>query len=263
MFGTKNDQIRFYDDNGNFVNHNFGRPFCGYSSEILDETKKNRLCTLPIFKKRLFSEPELVNNRSELGFGNWVYYDNPIECFTQIRECIEQFEDLVKKREADYRKQLPVYQRKIRDIEREIENAKKLLNELYSLNIIPKKYRNMGCAYFIYEFFSTSNIPLGNVFLHLDLDTIQSQLKQVINNQRDIILQQAIIISQNKEIIAQNERLFDELSNMNISINNNINRVNENLASINDASIETAHWTKIAALNVKTCAWIELANYIK
>ena len=94
-------------------------------------------------------------------------------------------------------------------------------------------------------------MPLNNVFLHLDLDKIQSELDTVINNQRDSVLQEAIIISQNEEIISQNQKVFNELSDMNTTLDN-----------IRESDIETSIWARIDALSADTCAWISLANYI-
>lgn len=138
-----------------------------------------------------------------------------------------------------------------------------VLSMEFSINVIPSKYRNIGCAFFIYDYFYSSNTQLSAVFLHLDLDTIQSQLNTVIKNQQDSMLQQAIIISQNEEVIAQNKRLFEELSDMNKTVNRNLGNINANLSSINESSIETSQWAKIAALNTETCAWIGFSNFIK
>ena len=151
---------------------------------------------------------------------------------------------------------MPIYNKQLEEIGKELEDAKRILTELYNLNIIPGKYRNIGCMYFIHDFFSTSDTPLNNIFFHLDLDKIQSQLDTVISNQQDIILQHAKIISQNEEIISQNRRLFDEVINMS-------NNIDSKLSSIEEANIETTKWAEIAALNAKACTWIGIANYIK
>lgn len=260
-FGSGREFLGLYDYNGNKVNHNYGL-YCG--SEVLDLKTRNKLCTLPVLKNSFFSGIT-VTNQDETYWPSWVIADNSykLDCFADVKASIEQFEDLVKKRECDYQKQLPLYKEKIQNIEKELEDADRILKDLYSLNIIPAKYRNIGCAYFIYDFFSTSNTPLDTVFLHLDLNQIQSQLNQIINNQQDIILQQAIIISQNEEIIAQNQQLFNELSNMNKSVSSSLNSITSNLDSINKSSAETSQWAKMAALNAETCAWLGIANYLK
>lgn len=257
----------FYDHNGNEVHHRYGRP--GYSLSVMDQKTRDKLCTLPVFKKKIFSGLELMNSDS-VYFGahpgairqNYEKYGN-LNWFAQIKRIIEQFESSVQQREETYQKMLPGLNGKIQDVKEELAKAKRIRDDLYSLNIVPSKYRNIGCSYFIYDYFSTSNTPLNTVFLHLDLDKIQSQLNTVIKNQGKSILQQAIIISQNEELIAQNQQLFEELSNMNKNVNGTLGNINATLGSISENSVETSQWAKIAALNAETCAWISFSNYIK
>ena len=77
------------------------------------------------------------------------------------------------------------------------------------------------------------------------------------------MLQQALLISQNEELIAQNQRLFEELSDMNRSVNSGLGNISAALGTINENSIETSKWARIAALNAETCAWISFSNYIQ
>lgn len=248
----------FKDHNGNKVN-DLGNP-CNsfYSDCVMDQELRGKFCTLPVLeKKRFFGEKEVINADSTYWNYDYVYSnENKLEVFSQIKPLIEQFEMMVRDREKRYQEGLPNLKAEIAGISKELSDAKRILSDLYGVNMIPAKYRNIGCAYFIYDFFSTSNVPLDNVFLHLDLDKIQSQLDTVIKNQRDIILQQAIIISQNEEMIAQNQRLFEELSDMNRT-------VSSTLSSIQESNNETSEWARIAALNAEACAWFGLANYIK
>ncbi len=258
----------FYDHNGREVNHQFGKP--GYNLSVMDQKTRDKLCTMPIFKKKLFSDPKLINqdsvywgiHRPEIIRQNLEKNGN-LNWFAQIKSIIEQFESSVQQREESFQKNLPVLNEKIQGIRAELENAKRIRDDLYSLNIIPSKYRNIGCVYFIYDYFSTSNTPLNTVFLHLDLDKIQSQLDTVIKNQENIMLQQALLISQNEELIAQNQRLFEELSDMNRSVNSGLGNISAALGTINENSIETSKWARIAALNAETCAWISFSNYIQ
>lgn len=261
------DITTFYDHNGREVHHRLGKP--GYNLSVMDQNTRDKLCTLPVFKKKIFSGLELMNSDSVyFGGHSGVIYQNierygNLDWFAQIKQIIEQFEISVRQREERYQKNLPILKGKIQDIKEELENAKRIRDDLYSLNIIPSKYRNIGCAYFIYDYFSTSNTPLNTVFLHLDLDKIQSQLDTVIKNQENSMLQQAIIISQNEELIAQNQQLFEELSNMNQNVSNSLGNINATLGTINENSFETSKWARIAALNAETCAWISFSNYIK
>ena len=256
------DTPYFTDINGNRVKHQFGNP-CHSSfvlnGEILDQKKRDRLCTPPVLEKKIFSGNYVITNSDSTYWRSVeevVANRDQLEVFAQVKPIIEQFEMMVRDREKRYQEGLPSLKAEIAGISKELSDAKSLLSNLYGVNMIPAKYRNIGCAYFIHDFFSTSTVPLNNVFLHLDLDKIQSQLDTVIKNQRDIILQQAIIISQNEEMIGQNQKLFKELSDMNKT-------VNATLDSIQERSNETSEWARIAALNAETCAWISFANYIK
>ena len=251
------DTPYFTDIYGNRVNHSLGNP-CHGTSE-LDQNKRDRLCTPPILEKKLFSNKYVLANKESTywrSLEHVISNKDQLEVFAQVKPIIEQFEIMVSEREKRYQEGLPRLKAEIASISKELSEAKRIREDLYNMNIIPGKFRSIGCAYFIYDFFSTSNVPLDNVFLHLDLDKIQSQLDTVIKNQSDIILQQAIIISQNEEIISQNQQLFKELSDMNRS-------VNTTLSSIQESSNETSEWARIAALNAEACAWISLANYIK
>lgn len=246
------------DHNRNKVNHQFGNPcYSFYSDCVLDQKLRDKICTLPVLtKKRFFGERKVLNEDSTYWSYDYVYSNEAkLEVFAQIKPIIEQFEAMVRDHEKRYQEGLPRLNAEIEGISKELNSAKRILSDLYGVNVIPAKYRNIGCAYFIYDFFSTSNVPLDNVFLHLDLDKIQMQLDTVIKNQSDIILQQAITISQNEEMIAQNQKLFTELSDMNKS-------VNDALSSIQESCNGTSEWARIAALNVEACAWISFANYI-
>lgn len=240
----------FTDIQKNTVEYQFDNP-CKFE---LTQKERDMLCTPPVLEKRLFSSYYAIVNRDSTFWSDDAIVTcngDQIEVFSQIKPIIEQFEDLVREREDAYQKQLPELKREIEEIEKELSDAKRILANLYEMNLIPSKYRNIGCAYFIHDFFSTSRVPLNNVFLHLDLDKIQSELDTVINNQRDSVLQEAIIISQNEEIISQNQKVFNELSDMNTTLDN-----------IRESDIETSKWARIAALSADTCAWISLANYI-
>lgn len=251
----------FTDIDGNKVSDRlFGNPCNSYYSTLeLTPQIRTRLCTPPILEKKWFSGEYVLTNKDSTCWSIERVISNreQMEVFTQIQPLIEKFEEWTRNGEKRYQQEtLPFLKTEIAGISKELSEAKRILKNLYDMNIIPGKFRNIGCAHFIYDFFSTSNVPLDNVFLHLDLDKIQSQLETVIKNQSDMILQQAILISQNEEIIAQNEQLFNELCNMNQS-------VSTTLSDIQKSSIETSEWARIASLNAEACAWIGLANYIK
>ena len=237
----------------------------------LDQKTRQRLCIIPEYKKKRFGDPVLINYDSIYSAGDARNIDRNMRqygtaAWTQFRTIFEDFEKRVQRYEDKYQKNLPDTLKQMDEIKAEIKAAQEIRDDLYSLNVIPSKYRNLGCMYFIHEYFSTSVTPLNTVFLHLDLDKIQSQLNTVIKNQEKTILQQSIMISQNEEIISQNTQMFHELSNMNQnlgSMNSKLQSIDASLGSIYESSIETAQWAQIGALNARTCAWISCANYLE
>ena len=259
----------FSDHNGNVVTHRYGNPCSrGFRpTAVLDSKTREQLCTSPVFeltrKKgrwygNYYGKYELVNGDATYWGGHGRVRDNfdNLKVFDQVKPIIEHFERSVAEWEDHYRAALPGLKAEIEAVSKELADAKKILTDLYDVNVIPSKYRSIGCSYFIYDFYSTSNVPLDNVFLHIDLDKIQSQLDSVLKNQGEMLLQQAVLIAQNEALISQNQRLFGELADLNQS-------VKPALRGIQAYGGQTAEWARIAAMNTETCAWISTANYIR
>lgn len=162
----KGDSPRFVDRGGHEVNHQFGNPCHSlYSDCVLNQEWRNKLCTLPVLKKKgFFGEDEVINADSTYWSRLVKFNKDRLEVFSQIKPLIEQFEMMVRDREKRYQEELPRLKTEIEGISKELSDAKRILSDLYGVNMIPAKYRNIGCAYFIYDFFSTSNVPLDNVF---------------------------------------------------------------------------------------------------
>lgn len=127
----------------------------------------------------------------------------------------------------------------------ELSDAKKLLDQSYSLNIIPGQYRNIYAVYYLYDFISTSNQPLSTALLHLDLKEIKEKLDKVIEQQEEIIINQSILMSQNQQMMEQNQMQLNQL------------------ASIEKNTRRAAEYSEIAAHNSEICAWIGAANFLK
>lgn len=177
----------FTDINGNTVNNQFwrqfGNPCHNYYGCVLDQKTRTRLCTPPILEKKRFSGTYIIANSDSTYWRSVEEVRNnkdQLDVFVQVKQSIEQFEMMVRDREKRYQEGLPRLKAEIACISKELSEAKKIREDLYDMNIIPGKFRSIGCAYFIYDFFSTSNVPLDNVFLHLDLDKIQSELYTII-----------------------------------------------------------------------------------
>lgn len=88
----------------------------------------------------------------------------------------------------------------------EKREALKLLDECYSLNIIPSKYRNIYAITFIYDYLSTSQGTLRDALFACDLDKIQSQLEKVIQNQASMICKLAKIEANSEKQLKQQKK---------------------------------------------------------
>lgn len=146
---------------------------------------------------------------------------------------------------ADNLKKIQPKKDKRANINEEIEKAKKLLDEAYSVNLIPHQFRNIYAIWFIHDYVSTSNETLTSAFLHCDMDSIKNKLDTIINQQREIIMNQAILASQNREIMEQNQKAL------------------KHLADIEGNTAIAAQYSQIAANNAEACAWIGAANYLR
>lgn len=130
------------------------------------------------------------------------------------------------------------------DVNKEYEQVTLILENAYSVNIVPQQFRNLYAVYYLYDYISTSNESFKDALLNCNLDEIKKQLAVVIEQQKEIILNQSIIISQNQEMIMQNNRIIRQIS-----------KVEQNTEL-------SAQYSKVAAVNAEACAWIGVANYI-
>ncbi len=130
-------------------------------------------------------------------------------------------------------------------IEEELEEAKALLEKSYSINVIPKQFRNIHAVWFIHDYILSSTESLSSAFLHCDLDKIKQKLDEIIEQQKEIIINQNIIRAQNAQMIEQNQQMLNRL------------------ASIEQNTERAAQYAEIASNNAEACAWISMANYIK
>lgn len=131
------------------------------------------------------------------------------------------------------------------DMKKEFQTAENLLEQAYSVNILPMQFRNIYAVYYLYDYLSTSFETLRDALLQCNLDEIKQKLNTVIEQQQEIILNQAIMISQMAELQAQNQEML------------------YHAAATEQNTALAAQYAQIAANNAEACAWIGVAQYIK
>lgn len=91
-----------------------------------------------------------------------------------------------------------------------LREAQRLRSEVYSVNIIPAKYRNIYAAYYLYDYFSTSReTDLDKIIQTLLLDEIKQRLDRIIVQNEQIVLNQRYQIAlqeQQNRLSAENHR---------------------------------------------------------
>lgn len=92
-----------------------------------------------------------------------------------------------------------------------LDKARKLKEDLYDVNIIPKNYRNIYASYYLYDYFNTSReTDLDKIIQTLLLEEIKQQLDKIIWQNESILLnQRAQLAMQEKtnESIAEKHRV--------------------------------------------------------
>lgn len=115
------------------------------------------------------------------------------------------------------RAQIPQYQESLRawgqhldGLKSGLSKAQALRNSVYSVNIIPSKYRNVHVAYYLFDYFSTCREnDLDKIIQTLLLDQIVQKLDRIIDQNDEIILNQRYQIAleeQQNRMIAENHR---------------------------------------------------------
>ncbi|MBQ6896802.1 MAG: hypothetical protein IJN69_06305 [Oscillospiraceae bacterium] len=73
----------------------------------------------------------------------------------------------------------------------ETKRIEKIRNDVYNINIIPSRYRNLNVACYLYDYFSTSReTDLDKILQTMLLDEINQKMDRVINKLESVIINQ-------------------------------------------------------------------------
>ncbi len=173
----------------------------------------------------------------------------------QYNEAIKKYRQSIKDAEKEYEKEvnigIPNLDRAIDDLNKERDEALKLIDECYDINIIPSKYRNIYAIKFIYDYMTTSNGTLRDALFACDLDKIQAQLEKVIQNQGSMICKLAKIEANSEKQIQQQEQMINHLKN-----------IETNTYDTARATELNARYSRIIAHNTNVMAYCSAMTYI-
>lgn len=92
-----------------------------------------------------------------------------------------------------------------------LQEAKENLQSVYSVNIIPNKYRSVYVAYYLYDYISSSHeTDVDRVLQTMLLDQIIAKLDKIIAQQEEIILNQRMQLAKQDALLAQSKKQHEE-----------------------------------------------------
>ena len=99
-----------------------------------------------------------------------------------------------------------------------LKKVEQLLTDYYSLNIIPKQYRNIQSIMYIYDYMQSSQEDLRDALfsnqINEGINKIVEKLDTIINNQGEMIMANRRIESKQQSIINQNNQMLNSLQNI-------------------------------------------------
>ncbi len=148
------------------------------------------------------------------------------------------------------RKTVPSIQREVTNCESEIKEASDTLQKIYDANIIPRRYRDIYIAIYLYDWFSTSQSDDLDMALNMFvLEEIKEKLDKIIENQSEIILNQYMIMANQKKSM----ELQEEHSRM----------MHRKLDQIEASNEERNTYLRMIEGNTAATAYFAAADYIR
>lgn len=89
-----------------------------------------------------------------------------------------------------------------------------VLNENYSVNIIPMQFRNLGGICYLYDYLSTSQESLQSALMNYNMNKINLNIQKLASVQSDMLLQQYITNANLRNIQLQNQGIISKLKNI-------------------------------------------------
>ncbi len=150
----------------------------------------------------------------------------------KYRKALENYENIRIENKNALRK-IPQVQGEQQNCLAERRKVATTLQRVYSANIIPRQYRNIYAAVYLYDWFSTSQADDLDMALNMFvLEEIKAKLDRIIANQTEIILNQCIMTAnqqrsyeQQKQHSEMMQRKLDQIQASNDERNNYLNMI--------------------------------------
>lgn len=111
---------------------------------------------------------------------------------------------------SEWRRTSQWWKNKADEWEKKLKEAEKLRTDLYSVNIIPKPYRKIHAAYYLYDYFEGSReTDLDKIINTMLLDVIVQEMGTLIAQNQEIIVNQRMMLAEQarqSRAIAENQQ---------------------------------------------------------
>ncbi len=168
------------------------------------------------------------------GIIGWLFWIGAVKRFIGAAREAKQEEELYPYRLKKYQEtevknnkiraqDLPAAQQEKQQWEAEFECSDALLKQLYNVNIIPRKYRNIHAIVYLYDLFSTSRVDdIDAALERYDPDELEDELTELIDNKTELFIKQRVASAMEEnlgEAQPLNEILRAKLAQMTVSEN--------------------------------------------
>ncbi len=169
------------------------------------------------------------------GIVGWLFWIGAVKCFiSAAREAryeekeyypyrLKEYEKTEAKNKKIREQELPAAQQEKQQWDAEFERSDALLKQLYSVNIIPRKYRDIHAIAYLYDLFSTSRADdIDAALERYDPNKLEDELTELIDNKTELFIKQRVASAMEEKLgEAQplNEILQAKLAQMTVSEN--------------------------------------------
>lgn len=145
---------------------------------------------------------------------------------------------------------IPLLQKERAQYEAEYRKLEELLEEAYNVNIIPRQYRDIYAAVYLYDWFSTGGSDDMDMALNMYvLEEIKDRLDRIIRNQYEMLMNQQTMIANQYRTLEQ-QRSYEKM-------------MQQKLDQINANAEEQTRYMRMIECNTSTMAYFSAADYIR
>lgn len=125
----------------------------------------------------------------------------------KFRHETEVYEREVSKENQQKRIQIARIEQERKQLYSEINKLERLIQKSFSVNVIPRQYRNIYASVYLYDWFSSSRANDLDMALNtFVLEEIKAKLDTIIENQADMIINQRIMMANQQKSLEEQQR---------------------------------------------------------